>query len=794
MKNNFLKNFLVILSFFIFDKVLLANEFTFNAKQITLSENGSIITATNGIATSLKDGNKIEAKSFEYNKKLSILTAGNAIASFKTNPIKISANIIKYDNNLSVISAYGNVKIVDVSQKILIKSEKITYNENSQTITSSEQSKITDKIGNIFTVKNFVYKINDLLIKIDEGHLIDAEKNVLKIDKAYLDLDLNRFIGKDISIDFNNQMLSEENQPRLKSKTIKSDLNITEYKKGVFTTCKKNDDCPPWEISAEKIKHDKSKKTIYYDNAWLKIYDVPVLYFPRFFHPDPTVKKQSGFLMPSIDSSNSIGTSFTLPYYHVISKNNDFTIKPRYFSKNKLLLQSEYRNVTESSENTFDFSLLGENDKSSKSHFFSNSRKKLYLKNFSESELNLQVQSTSNDTYLKTYRLKSPIINESNLLRSFVEVSGYSDDTSFNLGFSSFEDLNKINTDRFEFIYPSYSFSKTLDIDDSYNGNFTFNTSGFIKNYDTNIFEKVAINDLIFSSNPKINDFGVKNDYKVLFKNVNTDSINSIKYKNKRNHDLLSIFEYNSFFPLKKETEDYKNILTPKISFKYSPNKTENISKENKRLDINNIFNLNRISSSDTVEGGTSITYGLEFEKLINDRSFFESKIANVQRLKVDNNLPRNNNLGAKTSDIIGEINFYPNDIFNISYDFSIDENISDSNYEMINAEIKLNQFSTSFEYLNQNNSLVNNSYLSNRTEYKINNTKSFIYEGRENKTTGQVEFYNLIYQYENDCLRAAIEYNKNYYNDRDFKPEENIFFKVTLIPFGVATSPNIIK
>ena len=129
MKNNFLKNFLVILSFFIFDKVLLANEFTFNAKQITLSENGSIITATNGIATSLKDGNKIEAKSFEYNKKLSILTAGNAIASFKTNPIKISANIIKYDNNLSVISAYGNVKIVDVSQKILIKSEKITYNE-----------------------------------------------------------------------------------------------------------------------------------------------------------------------------------------------------------------------------------------------------------------------------------------------------------------------------------------------------------------------------------------------------------------------------------------------------------------------------------------------------------------------------------------------------------------------------------------------------------------------------------------------------------------------------------------
>ena len=93
MKNNLLKNFLLILSFFIFNKVLLANEFTFNAKQITLSENGNIITATSGVATSLKNGNKIEAIRFEYDKKLSTLTASNAVASFKTNPIKIECSI-----------------------------------------------------------------------------------------------------------------------------------------------------------------------------------------------------------------------------------------------------------------------------------------------------------------------------------------------------------------------------------------------------------------------------------------------------------------------------------------------------------------------------------------------------------------------------------------------------------------------------------------------------------------------------------------------------------------------------
>ena len=53
-------------------------------------------------------------------------------------------------------------------------------------------------------------------------------------------------------------------------------------------------------------------------------------------------------------------------------------------------------------------------------------------------------------------------------------------------------------------------------------------------------------------------------------------------------------------------------------------------------------------------------------------------------------------------------------------------------------------------------------------------------------------EFYNLIYQYRNDCLIAAIEYNRDYYNDRDLQPEENIFFKLTIVPFGQTSSPNL--
>ena len=63
----------------------------------------------------------------------------------------------------------------------------------------------------------------------------------------------------------------------------------------------------------------------------------------------------------------------------------------------------------------------------------------------------------------------------------------------------------------------------------------------------------------------------------------------------------------------------------------------------------------------------------------------------------------------------------------------------------------------------------------------------------RENKEKDLTEYYNLIYQYKNDCLAASIEYNKNYYDDRDIKPQENIYLKLTIMPFGqVASTPNL--
>ena len=103
-----------------------------------------------------------------------------------------------------------------------------------------------------------------------------------------------------------------------------------------------------------------------------------------------------------------------------------------------------------------------------------------------------------------------------------------------------------------------------------------------------------------------------------------------------------------------------------------------------------------------------------------------------------------------------------------------------------------MNNFITTFGYLNESNLDKNESYISNSTIYKFNNNNNLKFETRKNKETKLTEFYNLIYEYRNDCLIAALEYNKDYYSIGDMKPEENIFFKLTIVPFGETSSPNL--
>ena len=450
---------------------------------------------------------------------------------------------------------------------------------------------------------------------------IDNEKNRYFLDKAFLKIKENILLGKDIKINLRNDTFGNpDNEPKLKGNSIFYQNDKTLIKKGIFTSCKDNNNCPPWVITSKEIIHDKNKKEIQYKNAWLKIYNVPVLYFPKFFHPDPTVDRKSGFLIPSFNESKNLGASFSLPYFYAMSDSQDITFKPRFFSADNFLLQSEYRKENKNSSHIIDFSINKTNNDSENgrnTHLFANSKFSLNDKYFDDSDIYLKIEKVSNDNYINLYSLEntSPIINDTSVLENIIEFSGSRSDFNLDLSFESYETLNKPTSDRYEFVYPNYSLTKDFYLEDNIFDNIEFISSGNQKKFSTNKYEAVQINDLIFRSDTILDDNVFNHSFTGIIKNVNSDGKNSSTLKDKSQSEILSMISYDIDLPLVKDTPNFDNSLTPKMSFRISPNDTKNLKNEERYLNTDNIFSFNRIGFNETLESGASLTLGLDFEK-----------------------------------------------------------------------------------------------------------------------------------------------------------------------------------
>ena len=762
------------------------NYFSFKTKNIEIKDNGDLIKAYNGKAVS-KDGNfEISADNFQYFKKLGILKInGNGLIIHRKKNFKIEFEKGEVNQEKSILEATGKILAEDQNIGLKIETEKLNLNFKDNILSSNKKSKINDKFQNQLIAEKFKYEIQNDLIKLSKVKLTDKNSNTFELTSAYLNTKTNSLLGKDLFLELDNKTLNKKSEPRLKGNSVTNDDFSTSVIGGVFTTCKRRDGCPPWQISAKKIEHKKKKKTINYRDAILKIYDFPVAYFPRFHHPDPTVKRQSGFLTPSLKRSTNKKNFFEIPYYLVISDSKDTTLSSRFYNDAQFLIQNEFRSVKKNSFHISDLSLKVDDNKKLRSHLFYEYKKLFNFDNFFDSDLTLKIQQTSKDTYLKKNKIKSKISFDNNILENSANLNFIREDMSINFETYAYEDLNKNQSDRYEYIFPKISLSKMIDNKTELNGDFLINSKIINKNYNTNVNETINTNDLKFLSDPKISQKGFYNNYEFLVRNTNTNADNSEILKNNDSGYLSGLVQFNSSVPLIKNDINSKKLLNPKLSLKIAPKHTKNNRNNDNPISIDNIYSFGRYSEQDTIEGGISLAYGSEYSIFDKQKSLniLDLKIANNLRLKKNDDLPVNSQFHEQVSGIVNEISFRPNHGLSMSYKSSIQNNFSDINYEQLITEIKINNLITSFDYYNQNETSNKNTYISNTTTLEFDESNSLSFSTRKNKTIDLTEYYNLAYNYRNDCLTASIEYNKDYYSDRDIKPDEGIFLKLTIVP-----------
>ena len=785
MKSKILIIIVILGQLFMVNK-LFSQEIDIQATDIEFINDQNLTIANNATAIVKKDGIIIKGEKVEYFKDDSFLLIKNGRILTTTKNFEIDSDIIEYKIDKSMLYLRENVKVKDNVNNLLMSSNEIDYNVKKQEIISQDSSEIIDEFNNIYKVDGFEYSIGNRIIKLDNLIALDKDKNSFLVDLSYLDLNKKELIAKDISMNF-KLIETSENEPRLKGRSLISNEQNTIIKKGTFTFCKKRESCPPWEMSADEIRHDKQKKTIYYKNARLKIYDKKVFYFPKFFHPDPTVKRQSGFLIPRFQDNTTTGLSFTVPYFFALAENRDITLTPRIYNDDKLLIQSEFREKNKKSNHIIDVSQFVSNNENSKGHLFYNFDKSFNINSFDDVELNIKLEQVTDETYLKSNKIESPIINNFSNLTNSLRLQMYNEKVTIDTNLDVYEDLTKNDSDKYEYV-PNFSFSRII------NDNYSFNSNGYYKNYNTNITEKVLINNFEFQSNLQLFETGLVNEKIISIKNVNSDSTNSTNFKNESTANIIPTFQTNYIYPLNKETSEFNNLITPKLSLRLSLPSSKDVRKKDRSIGYSNIYDLDRLGMTEASEGGVSATYGYEFVKI--DKSNFDEKIkfgfANNIRFEENKDLPMSSNLGDKVSDFVGLFEYKHSENLKFNYDFSLKNNLEDKNYELFGFEYYLSKLSTKFEYLNKNNSNLNTSYLKNETRFNFDEKNSLIFETSENKEKSFTEFYNLIYQYENDCLKAGIEYNKEYYSDEDLKPSESLFFKITILPFGGFNTPNL--
>jgi len=804
MKSKFITFFLVLVfTLYNFSQVF-GEEFIFEISDLEITENGNIYKGNNRGTIRTDSHLKLISDNFEYLKKINRLEANGNVQLFDlNNNITISAQKIFYLKNEEKIFTVGKT-LIKISNKYNIEGFDLTLFKNKMILSSKKSSIITDSESNTYKLEQFQYSINQEILK---GKNITAITNDKKnkgdeffFKTGFFDLKKNKFLGKDITAKFHKDLFgNNKNDPRISAVSGYGDEVNTYFKKGVFTSCKKTDKCPPWKITSDEIHHDKIKKQITYKNAWLEIYDFPVVYFPKFFHPDPSVKRQSGLLKPEFGSSNILGSSIYVPYFLAISDDKDLTIKPRLFRDNKFLLQNEYRQKTKNSFTIADFSIVNGHDSSAqdkggtRSHLFTSTLVDLSLDNFKKSMLKINYQKVSNDNYLKLFDLQSPLLLDDNsVLESKIQFDLEHENYDLTTSFEMYETLNGDNSDRYQYVLPNYNFSKNFSLN-NIDGNFNLNSYGNNTLNDTNVSKSIILNDLNYSTLGKFFDNGIKANFEIALKNVNTVGKNNSIYKNSPQSEFMSAYTYNASLPLVKKNSTTFNTLEPKLSLRFSPHQMKNNSNESRRIDVSNIFSSNRLSLSDSYESGESITLGLNFkkEKVSTDNKidkiekYIDFKLASVFRLDEKNNIPTNSTLNKKNSNIFGQFNFKPIKNISLGYNFSLKNDLNKFEYNSLITTMNFGNFITKFDFLEERGVVGSANIIQNTTKYDFDDQNSISFNTRRNRKLNLTEYYDLIYEYKNDCLVAAIKYKKNYYNDADIKPHEELFFSITIIPLG---------
>lgn len=315
-------------------------------------------------------------------------------------PATLIADDIRFDQGTSAITARGGVEIF--YDGVRLRAGSITYSDRGDQITVEGPITLTDASGNSVIVAEFAELSSDL------------QDGVLQSARLVLDRQL--------------QIAATQ--------IDRSDGRYTQMYQAVASSCEVcfDNPTPLWEIRAERVVHDAEEQQLYFDNAQFRVMGVPVAWLPRMRLPDPTLRRATGFLAPTIRADDVTGTSLKLPYFILLNDHSDLTVTPWIGFGRSQTVELRYRRAFRSGtvEALGAVTADGLTDQPMRGYVFATGQ----FDTGHDIDLTFGLQAVSDNGYLATYGLPNP-----DLLESFVRLTRVNDDSYSTIGATIYESL-----------------------------------------------------------------------------------------------------------------------------------------------------------------------------------------------------------------------------------------------------------------------------------------------------------------------------------------------------------------
>lgn len=683
--------------------------------------------------------------------------------------VLMQADELTYDRETRVVTATGHVELA-YGERVLL-ADRVTYDETTGVVTADGNVSLLDPQGDVAFADHIVLR----------NEMRDGVIQTLQV----LLSDDSRLAGSGV---------------------VRSGGNMTTLHRGVYSPCdvceKKGQTTPLWQIKAFRVIHNKQEQRIIYEDAYMEFFGIPVIYVPYFSQPDPTVKRQSGFLTPSFSSSSDLGQQVEIPYYWVISPDKDTTIVPRFTTKEGTVYQGEYRQRFESGQ----FQVFGTatwprtqqagtpSDNDFRGSLFGNG-------NFDIDEnwrWGFRSELTSDDTYLRRYGLSSDTDLVSNLNATYANGrNSFTADAYYFRGLLAADD-----TATTPWVAPllQYNYSYPEQIG---GGRIAFSANAMVLERregakSRRVSSTVRWDRRETSSNGFVYRlFGsLRGDFYSVDE-VENSAVPGTTFDSSTIARALPTIGTEWSYPLVRSSDNgLRQVLEPIAQIIYSPNvgNTEEIPNEDSlsfEFDDTNLFSEDRFAGLDRWEAGARANVGFRYSIYTPEGGQASALLGQSFRLEDNNSLTSGTGLQDETSDYVGSVTVAPSDDLLLVYRFRLDDEKYKIRRNEINFLGRVGPLSgdIGYAYFAADQSLDfeprEEAYVG--AVLRMNRYWRLFGQTRRDLANDRTVSNRIGVGYGDECLDFSVGLYQSFYRDRDIEPDSSVIFQITFKTLGTA-------